>query len=159
LPAPRQRVADLPPEARVPGHRRLVGKQLAVKPGGAFGADLPIERQDRQSPPDRARSCLHPLIGCRAVEMVGSDDPGAVRLALDARAGAAPGFEPAHMRLREGGVGGPVMLEVDIDAVAAAMGDGDFHHGVVGLGSVGFASRAMIPPAAGGSASTPPIST
>jgi hypothetical protein len=63
------------------------------------------------------------------------------------------------MRLGEGGMDGPV-LEVDIDDLPAAMGGGDFHHGVIdGLGSVGFASMAMIPPTAGESASTLPIST
>jgi hypothetical protein len=72
-------------------------------------------------------------MGCRPLEMVGRDDPGAVGLGLDARAGAAQGFEPAHMRLGEGGMGGPVMLEVDVDAVPIAMGGGDFHHSVVGL--------------------------
>jgi hypothetical protein len=98
----RQRVAHLPPEAGVPGHRRLVGKQLAVKPGGAFCVNPPLERQDRQGPHgDRARSRLHPLIGCRPLKMVGRDDPGAVRLAHDARAGAPQGLEPAHMRLGE----------------------------------------------------------
>jgi hypothetical protein len=43
-----QGVAHVPPEACVAGRRFAFGDKLAIKPGGALGTDLTVERQGRE---------------------------------------------------------------------------------------------------------------
>jgi hypothetical protein len=53
--------------------------------------------------------------------MIGRDDPRPVRLPLDALGDASDRFQATHVGLGEGGAGGRVVPEMDIDVVAPAV--------------------------------------
>src|SRR3546814_17349663 len=79
----------------------------------------PIERYRRQRlDRHRAVAALARLEGCGLVEMVGGNDPGTVRLALDAAYDSPHRFQPADMGFGECLAGTRIMLQMRIDIVA-----------------------------------------
>src|SRR3546814_5027290 len=74
------------PEPRIAQRLRRDRNQLAVEPGRGLGTNQLVERLWGQHV-DGDRAILRPrrFIGGGAIEMIGRDDPGAVRFALDIR--------------------------------------------------------------------------
>src|SRR3546814_5730144 len=94
----------------------------------------PIERYRRQRlDRHRAVAALARLEGCGLVEMVGGNDPGTVRLALDAAYDSPHRFQPADMGFGECLAGTRIMLQMRIDIVAPLVRHSDLRDRPVDL--------------------------
>src|SRR3546814_10146232 len=72
-------------------------------------------------------------LGCGLVEMVGGNDPGTVRLALDAAYDSPHRFQPADMGFGECLAGTRIMLQMRIDIVAPLVRHSDLRDRPVDL--------------------------
>src|SRR3546814_7875649 len=87
--------------------------QLAVEPGRGLGTNQLVERLWGQHV-DGDRAILRPrrFIGGGAIEMIGRDDPGAVRFALDIAREPSHRLQAPHMRFGKSIGGGWIMPQM-----------------------------------------------
>src|SRR3546814_15870165 len=73
--------------------------------------------------------------------MIGRDDPGAVRFALDIAREPSHRLQAPHMRFGKSIGGGWIMPQMCIDRIAPAIGGGDFGDGAIDLADAMLGGR------------------